>query len=53
MAFSEILKKEIEDYCNNHLADNSWYENEFSFIKDIELRYRIIAEFKAICVQII
>lgn len=48
MAFSEILKKEIEDYCNNHLADNSWYENEFSFIKDIELRYRIIAEFKAI-----
>ena len=30
--FSERIKKEIEDYCNNHLADDSWYENEFSFI---------------------
>ena len=35
MAFSERIKKEIEDYCNNHLADDSWYENEFSFIQDI------------------
>ena len=48
MAFSERIKKEIEDYCNNHLADDSWYENEFSFIQDIELRHRIITEFKAI-----
>lgn len=48
MAFSEELKNEIEHYCNNHLATNSWYENEFSFIHDIELRNRIIAEFKAI-----
>lgn len=48
MAFSEELKSEIEVYCNNHLATDSWYENEFSFIQDIELRNRIIAEFKAI-----
>ena len=48
MAFSEKIKKEIEDYCNNHLATDSWYENEFSFIRDVELRNRIIAEFKAI-----
>ncbi|MCI8956144.1 MAG: hypothetical protein HFG29_04025 [Eubacterium sp.] len=48
MAFSEKLKKEIETYCTNHLPPDSWYENEFSFILDIELKKRIIAEFKAI-----
>lgn len=48
MAFSEELKNEIELYCTNHLATNSWYENEFCFIQDIELKNRIIAEFKAI-----
>lgn len=48
MAFSEKLKKEIEIYCTNHLPPDSWYENEFSFIMDIELKKRIIAEFKAI-----
>lgn len=48
MAFSEKLKSEIELYCNNHLAADSWYENEFSFIQDMELKHRIIAEFKAI-----
>lgn len=48
MAFSEELKNEIELYCNNHLATDSWYKNEFSFIQDIELKKRIIAEFKAI-----
>lgn len=48
MAFSEELKNEIKLYCGNHLATDSWYENEFSFIQDIELKDRIIAEFKAI-----
>ena len=48
MAFSKELKKEIEEYCNNHLATDSWYENEFSFIKNEELKNRIIGEFKAI-----
>lgn len=48
MAFSEEIKNEIELYCNNHLATESWYNNEFSFIRDIELKNRIIAEFKAI-----
>lgn len=48
MAFSEELKNEIELYCNNHLATDLWYENEFSFIQDIMLKNRIIAEFKAI-----
>ena len=48
MAFSEKLKNEVQAYCINYLPSNSWYENEFSFIKDIELKARIIAEFKAI-----
>lgn len=48
MAFSEEIKKEINSYCNKHLADDLWYENEFSFIKDAELKSRIITEFKAI-----
>lgn len=48
MAFSEKIKKEIEMYCNNHLATDSWYENEFYFIQDAELKNRIIIEFKAI-----
>ncbi len=48
MAFSEEIKEEINSYCNKHLADDLWYENEFSFIKDTELKSRIITEFKAI-----
>lgn len=48
MAFSAELKREIEIYCNNHLATSVWYENEFSFIKNEDLKKRIIAEFKAI-----
>lgn len=48
MAFSEEIKEEINSYCNKHLADDLWYENEFSFIKDAELKSRIITEFKAI-----
>ena len=48
MAFSEEFKNEIEVYCNNHLASDSWYENGFCFIQDIDLKNRIIAEFKAI-----
>lgn len=48
MAFSEKLKNEIQLYCTNHLPPDLWYDNEFSFIQDIELKNRIIAEFKAI-----
>lgn len=48
MAFSEKLKNEIQLYCTNHLPSDLWYDNEFSFIQDIELKKRIIAEFKAI-----
>lgn len=47
MAFSKELREEIELYCINHLATDSWYENEFCFIQNIGLKNRIIAEFKA------
>lgn len=48
MAFSKELRHKVQLYCINHLATDSWYENEFCFIQDMELRNRIIAEFKAI-----
>lgn len=48
MAFSKIIIEQIRNYCSGHLADDSWYENEFSFINETELKKRVIAEFKAI-----
>ena len=48
MAFSKIIKEQIRNYCSGHLADDSLYENEFSFINETELKKRVIAEFKAI-----
>lgn len=48
MAFSKELREEIKLYCANHLATDSWYENEFCFIRNNNLKSRIIAEFKAI-----
>ena len=47
MAFTKETKKEIVEYCTNHLPEDLWYENEFDFIEDIKLRERIIQEFKA------
>lgn len=48
MAFSKEIQREIYNYCNNHLADEEWYETEFFFIKDEDLRKRLVEEFKAI-----
>lgn len=46
------LTKEIRDavycYCNNHLADETWYKEVFDFIEDESLRKRLIEEFKGI-----
>lgn len=47
MVFQKELKRKIENYCNNHLPNNCWYENEFSFIKNKSLKKRVIEEFKA------
>ena len=46
MAFSETLKNAVNDYCNNHLADESWYNEEFEFIEDAAIRKRLVEEFK-------
>lgn len=48
MPLSQSVKKEIYEYCNNHLADKDWYEEEFEFIEDEKLRERLVQEFKGI-----
>jgi len=47
MAFTQETKKEIMDYCSNHLPADFWYEKEFDFIQDVQLHKRIVQEFKA------
>lgn len=44
---NEVIE-EIIKYCESHLPENNWYENEFNFICDDKLQKRIIQEFKAI-----
>lgn len=48
MSFCSEIKKLIYDYCDNHLADEPWYQNEFDFIADQKLKDRLVTEFKAI-----
>ena len=48
MALPENIQTAIYEYCNNHLADEPWYQTEFEFIQDEKLRNRIIQEFKGI-----
>lgn len=46
MAFEKEIIEKIDKYCMRDLPDNDWYNNEFNFIKDKELKERIITEFK-------
>ncbi len=48
MALPDKEKRVIYDYCNSDLPNNEWYENEFEFIEDEQLRTRLIQEFKGI-----
>lgn len=48
MAFSKDTQSEIIEYCNNHLPNESWYEKTFDFITDLDLKNRIIREFKSV-----
>ena len=48
MPLTEGVKEAIYDYCNNHLADESWYEEQFEFIEEEKFRKRLIGEFKGI-----
>ena len=42
MAFSETLKNAVNDYCNNHLADESWYNEEFEFDVFITIKFLLL-----------
>lgn len=46
MPFDSIHKDYIKNYCVNHLPSDSWFETEFNFINDLELKQRVITEFK-------
>lgn len=48
MPLSKEVKEAIYNYCNNHLADESWYEEQFEFVEEEKLRKRLIEEFKGI-----
>ena len=48
MPLSTEIKDAVYQYCNNHLADEAWYNSEFEFIEDQALRKRLIEEFKGI-----
>ena len=48
MPLSTEIKDAVYQYCNNHLADEAWYNGEFEFIEDQALRKRLIEEFKGV-----
>lgn len=29
MAFTELMKKEVENYCGSHIPKKEWYEKNF------------------------
>jgi len=40
-------KKSVIDYCDQHLGDDKWFEDQFAFIADERLRERLAVEFYA------
>lgn len=46
MPFSEEIKEYVVKYCNSHLPNEKWFEENFDFIQDDVLRERLIIEFK-------
>ena len=48
MPFEDKITDYIYNYCNNHLPEEGWYQNELDFIEDDKLRTRLIQEFKSI-----
>lgn len=46
MPFEKNIQNYIEDYCEKHLPDEVWLDNEFDFIKNTDLKKRIITEYK-------
>ena len=45
---SSEIQRAVYEYCNSHLADETWYSREFDFLPDLVLRNRLITEFRAI-----
>jgi len=48
MPLEKNIQNAVYEYCNNHLPDQTWYENEFEFIEDADLRKRLVEEFRGI-----
>lgn len=48
MPLPNDIKAAVYQYCNNHLAEEAWYNGEFEFIEDQALRRRLVEEFKGI-----
>ncbi len=46
MPFDSTYKEYINNYCTNHLPTDSWFDSEFDFIANNELKSRVITEFK-------
>ena len=46
MPFNFEMINDIDNYCKRDLPKEQWYQDCFDFIKDLNLRERIIKEFK-------
>lgn len=46
MPFEPEIRENIMAYCLRDLPEDEWYENAFSFVKDVTLKTRLISEFK-------
>lgn len=46
MPFEKEIVTYITEYCQRDLPRDQWYENEFNFVKNDNLRRRIITEFR-------
>lgn len=38
MPLPKSIQEEIQKYCESHLPKEDWYEEEFDFIKDFDLK---------------
>jgi len=48
MPLPKSSQEEIQKYCESHLPKEDWYEEEFDFIQDYDLKKRIIEEFQSV-----
>ncbi|MCH4239146.1 MAG: hypothetical protein LKF71_02610 [Oscillospiraceae bacterium] len=46
MPFNEEIQNSIITYCSRDLPNDSWYADAFDFVKNPELKARLICEFK-------